>query len=124
MAGRSWPRHSCSGRKAGSRNTMRWIGKVVGALVGFAAGPIGAAFGAVIGHGYDLSQEAGERADAADGDPAEIGAALFHTAFAVMGYLAKADGRVSEAEISAARTIMRQLHLDAANVRRAIVAFD
>jgi DnaJ like chaperone protein len=103
---------------------MRWIGKVVGALVGFTAGPIGAAFGAVIGHGYDLSQEADERADAADADPAEIGAALFDTAFAVMGYLAKADGRVSEAEISAARMIMRQMHLDADHVRRAIVAFD
>jgi DnaJ like chaperone protein len=41
-----------------------------------------------------------------------------------MGYLAKADGRVTEAEISAARGIMRQMHLDAEHVDRAIAAFN
>jgi DnaJ like chaperone protein len=103
---------------------MRWIGKVVGALVGLAAGPVGAAIGAIIGHGYDESHEADASAATADGAPAEISAALFHSAFAVMGYLAKADGLVSESEISAARTIMRQMHLDADHVRRAIAAFE
>jgi DnaJ like chaperone protein len=104
---------------------MRWTGKIIGALIGLAAGPLGAAIGALIGHGYDLSQEPGRAAAGAGGDdPAVIGGALFQTAFAVMGYLAKADGRVSESEIDAARTIMRQMHLDAEHVRRAIAAFN
>jgi DnaJ like chaperone protein len=102
---------------------MRWTGKVVGALVGLLAGPMGAVVGAVIGHGYDLSQEPQGARDAPDGDPALIQGVLFDTAFAVMGFLAKADGRVSEAEIGAARAIMRQMHLDAPHVERAIAAY-
>ncbi len=97
---------------------MRWSGKIIGGLLGFAAGPVGAAIGALLGHGYDVAEE--ERAG--HGGSAAIGALLFETAFAVMGYLAKADGRVSPAEIDAARGIMRELHLDEANVRRAIDA--
>jgi DnaJ like chaperone protein len=40
-----------------------------------------------------------------------------------MGYLAKADGRVSEREISAARAVMDELRLTAAQVREAIACF-
>jgi DnaJ like chaperone protein len=40
-----------------------------------------------------------------------------------MGHLAKADGRVSEQEISAARAVMGELRLDAAQVREAIACF-
>jgi DnaJ like chaperone protein len=98
---------------------MRWTGKIIGALVGLAAGPVGAAIGALIGHGYDVAREPHDAAD----DAAAVGAVLFDTAFAVMGFLAKADGRVSEAEIDAARAVMRQMHLDEAHVRRAIAAF-
>jgi DnaJ like chaperone protein len=107
---------------------MRWTGKIVGALLGFAAwkGPFGAVVGALIGHGYDSWHDAGAPGPAGgiDADPAAIASQLFQTAFAVMGYLAKADGRVSEAEIGAARTIMCELHLDAAHVDRAIEAFN
>ncbi len=103
---------------------MRWTGKIIGALIGLVAGPVGAVVGAVIGHGYDLSQEPDGRGRLGGGDPATIGAALFETAFAVMGYLAKSDGRVSEAEIDAARVIMRQMHLDQQHVGRAIAAFN
>ncbi|HXQ30556.1 MAG TPA: co-chaperone DjlA [Steroidobacteraceae bacterium] len=107
---------------------MRWTGKVVGALLGYVAwkGPAGAVLGAVIGHSFDAWQEqaAHRPAGGTDADPAAIRSLLFETAFAVMGYLAKADGRVSEAEIGAARTIMRQMHLDAEHVDRAIEAFN
>ncbi len=108
---------------------MRWTGKIIGGLVGLAAGPIGAAIGILLGHSYDVGQGGavgGGRSGGAtptDDDPATIGGALFQTAFAVMGYLAKADGRVSEAEIAAARTVMRQMHLDSLHVQRAIQAF-
>ena len=101
---------------------MRWTGKIIGALIGLAGGPVGVALGALVGHGYDLSQDAG-RGPGGD-DAVSIGQALFTTAFAVMGYLAKADGRVSESEIDAARLVMRQMHLDADHVQRAIAAFN
>ncbi|MCZ8131953.1 MAG: co-chaperone DjlA [Steroidobacteraceae bacterium] len=105
---------------------MGWTGKVVGALIGLVAGPVGAAVGAVIGHGYDLSQQkakAEPRRLPDDSDPAAIGEALFRTAFAVMGHLAKADGRVSEREIDAARHVMRLMQLQPADVQRAIDEF-
>jgi DnaJ like chaperone protein len=105
---------------------MRWMGKIVGAALGFAAfrSPLGAALGALFGHAYDLMRERGVGTDAGEGgDPTAIGNLLFETAFAVMGYLAKADGRVTEAEIGAARGVMRELHLDEAHVARAIAAF-
>lgn len=102
---------------------MQWTGKVVGALVGLVAGPVGALVGAVIGHGYDLSQQQAARADGAGTAPQDVGDVLFSTAFAVMGHLAKADGRVSEAEIDAARAIMRQMGLGPTEVQRAIACF-
>ena len=86
---------------------MQWQGKVIGGLVGLAAGPVGVLVGLALGHSYDLAQEA--RASA--GDPEAIANALFATGFAVMGHVAKADGRVSESEIDAARAIMDRMHL-------------
>lgn len=105
---------------------MGWTGKVVGALIGLAAGPVGAVVGAVIGHGFDLSQEGRQAQASGDGDgvdAASVGEVLFSTAFAVMGHLAKADGRVTEAEIDAARTVMRQMQLSPDQVRAAIGHF-
>jgi DnaJ like chaperone protein len=108
---------------------MGWTGKVVGALVGLVGGPVGAVIGAVMGHAYDLAQEGRSGADgASDGpsdgaDAAGVGEVLFATAFAVMGHLAKADGRVTEAEIDAARTVMRQMQLNPDQVRAAIAHF-
>jgi DnaJ like chaperone protein len=104
---------------------MQWTGKLVGALAGLVAGPLGALVGAVIGHGFDLSQEqARARSGRSAGpDPRDVGEVLFTTAFAVMGHLAKADGRVSEAEIDAARAIMRQMGLGPHEVQRAIECF-
>lgn len=117
--------HSGKGRKPGSRNLMGWTGKIIGAAVGLLAGPVGAAVGLLLGHQYDLAESRSRGAGGeADADPARISGALFETTFAVMGYLAKADGRVSEAEIDAARSIMRQMRLDQAHVHRAIEAFN
>jgi len=44
--------------------------------------------------------------------------------FQVMGHLSKVDGRVSEDEIRAARSVMHRLGLGPAQVRRAINSFD
>jgi DnaJ like chaperone protein len=114
--------HSGKVWKAGSRNLMAWTGKIIGAALGYLLGPVGAAVGFLLGHQYDL-QAAQAGSESGSADPQQISAALFEAAFAVMGHVAKADGHVSNMEIEAARSIMRQLRLDEAHVRLAIDAF-
>lgn len=103
---------------------MRWTGKIVGALLGFVAGlgPVGALIGLIIGHAYDerlaMDDGAGPAADLAT-----VRAAFFSTTFEVMGFVAKADGRVSEQEVAAAREVFRQFRLDEAQSRAAIGHF-
>jgi DnaJ like chaperone protein len=98
---------------------MSWNGKILGGLMGFAAlgGPIGAVLGAVIGHQYDAY------ADARAGGGARVQRLFFPATFRLMGHLAKADGRVSEQEIAAARTLMQALHLNGAQTQAAIAHF-
>lgn len=102
---------------------MRYTGKVVGGLLGLMLGPIGAVAGVLLGHQID---EHLDRQDAPPPGPEELQAIserFFRAAFRVMGYLAKADGRVSEQEISAARAVMAELRLDAVRVQQAIECF-
>ena len=93
---------------------MKWIGKALGGGLGLlAGGPLGAALGVLVGHQID-EQSAGAAAREASTDTtataADIGARFFRTTFQVMGHVAKADGRVSEREIAAAReTLMATL---------------
>ena len=98
---------------------LRWTGKVVGGFLGMVAlGPFGALLGVLLGHQIDEA--------AAQPPPASataIGEEFFRITFRVMGYLAKADGRVSEREIAAARAVMSELRLDAAQERIAIECF-
>jgi len=102
---------------------MKWIGKIVGGILGgLVLGPIGAALGALLGHQFDESG-AQRQAPAADEDLVAIGARFFRTTFQVMGCVAKADGRVSELEISAARAVMGELRLTRAQVQEAIACF-
>ncbi len=92
---------------------MRWVGKVIGGFLGLAAGgPFGAMLGAALGHGVDQGVEKLQRnAQLPPGDRQRVQSAFFTATFATMGHLAKADGRVSEAEIALAETIMSQLRL-------------
>ncbi len=53
----------------------------------------------------------------------QIEAALFNAAFPLMGYLAKADGRVSEEEIQAAEALMARMQLSAQQRKEAIALF-
>ncbi len=104
---------------------MGWFGKVVGGLLGFAAGgPIGAMLGATLGHGVDR----GVQKLAADmqlplGDRQRIESVFFAATFSTMGHLAKADGRVSEAEIALAEAVMARLQLTGERRSAAIALF-
>jgi DnaJ like chaperone protein len=103
---------------------MKWIGKIAGGLLGaLTLGPIGAALGMLLGHQFDAQNAAAEQPPSTAERLAAIGARFFRATFHVMGYLAKADGRVSELEISAARAVMEELRLNAAQVREAIGCF-
>lgn len=98
---------------------QRWTGKVVGGVLGLVAwGPFGALLGVLLGHQLDASAEAPPALS-----PADTGEQFFHITFRVMGHLAKADGRVSEREIAAARGVMSDLYLNPAQVRVAIESF-
>ena len=79
--------------------------------------------GLVTGHFYDQSVSAARRRPAGAGTTIEIGEKFFTATFEVMGHVAKADGRVSEAEVAAARKVMSELRLDGAQVHAAIHHF-
>ena len=102
----------------------QWTGKLVGGIVGMLTlGPVGAAVGLLLGHQFDQAHEDDGEAGGAPADVAQISERFFRATFRVMGYVAKADGRVSEQEIAAARAVMTDLRLDAAQVRHAIALF-
>jgi DnaJ like chaperone protein len=95
---------------------MQWTGKLIGGALGALFGPMGAAVGAALGHQFDESNE--QRAALPPGEQ------FFLSTFRVMGHVAKADGRVTEREIDAARSVMRGLLLNADQVRAAIALFN
>ena len=105
---------------------VKWTGKVVGGLLGLITlGPIGAAVGVALGHQFDEHSgdpSATRRLNSGE-NLAAIGERFFRTTFRLMGYLAKADGRVSEQEILAARGVMTELRLSAPQIQAAIHYF-
>ncbi len=115
---------------------MNWWGKLLGGAFGFVlGGPVGALLGAALGHTFDKSLahfETQAQTDGAwldhgtDGDESNEPrqAAFFTATFAIMGYIAKADGRVSEAEIAQARSVMGFMQLDANQIGVAIGLFN
>lgn len=102
-----------------------WVGKVGGGLLGYmAGGPVGALVGALLGHQFDRGL-VGQRLGPAGGGMSDVERqrVFFETTFLVMGRLAKADGRVSEEEIQAARAVMHRMRLTPEAVRQAIALF-
>lgn len=98
---------------------MNWTGKLVGLIVGSLGGPVGAAVGLFLGHQFDRGVgSAGEASFEGVGD------IFFATTFGVMGHVAKSDGRVSEAEIRAARGVMSRMRLNPEQVQEAIRLFN
>ncbi len=105
---------------------MSWWGKIVGGAFGMMlGGPIGAMLGATIGHNFDkgLNHSGGHSQSAFDGQ--ERMQTVFYTStFSIMGYVCKADGQVTQNEISLAEQIMRQMDINAAQRKIAIQLFD
>jgi DnaJ like chaperone protein len=99
---------------------MGWTGKLVGAILGYVLTrrPIGVLIGMILGHFYD--QWAARDGAGARADLATVRATFFRAAFSIMGHVAKADGRVSEQDIAAARSIFRQFNLGEADTRAAM----
>ena len=88
-------------------------------------GPLGALLGAALGHNFDkglkLSDEFG---GVAYGDQERVQAAFFAATFSIMGHIAKADGKVTRAEIANAEAIMARMQLDAEQRKAAIKLFN
>jgi DnaJ like chaperone protein len=97
------------------------LGRLLGTLFGFfAAGPLGALIGFAVGYCFDkgLLNLRGR----AHRDPAAE-SAFFATVFTVMGQMAKADGRISAAEIDRAERLMTEFGFSADRRREAIALF-
>jgi DnaJ like chaperone protein len=94
---------------------MAWWGKAIGGAFGFmVGGPLGALMGVAFGHNFDRRMIGIEQSDwtSGGGDQDRVQAAFFTATFSVMGYIAKADGKVTRDEIRLAEEVMRQLGLD------------
>jgi len=109
---------------------MNWVGKLGGSVLGFiAGGPVGLVVGGILGHQFDRGLDSVRRLEGSRRGPRPrldpAGERLyFESLFLVMGHLAKADGRVSEDEISAARHTMQELKLGSVRMREAIELFN
>lgn len=105
---------------------MAWWGKIIGGAFGFMlGGPLGALLGAALGHNFDkglkLSDEFGGMAY---GEQERVQAAFFTATFSIMGHIAKADGKVSQAEIANTEAVMARMQLDSQQRKAAIKLFD
>jgi DnaJ like chaperone protein len=84
---------------------------------------IGSVIGFLIDQVARVKTDTARQSGQATLDPVEISNRFFRTTFELMGHVAKADGQVSEAEIAAARSLMRQLNLSPDDVSLAIACF-
>jgi DnaJ like chaperone protein len=104
---------------------MSWLGKMLGGAVGFLlGGPVGAVFGTAMGHQYDRSNGRSPDRRLNHAEVHEVQWEFFAATFHAMGHIAKADGRVSEAEIAAAKRIMARMELTEDMRKHAIRLFE
>ena len=110
---------------------MNWWGKVLGGGFGFLiGGPIGAMIGAALGHNFDtglknlqLEDDEARHEEMQPGAQERVQAAFFTATFATMGYIAKADGKVTPDEIAVTESVMSQMQLSAEQRKVAIDLF-
>jgi DnaJ like chaperone protein len=101
---------------------MAWTGVFFGALVGLmiTRSAWGAVLGALIGYMVDQGARTA-MSSSASADSVRV--EFFRATFEVMGHVAKADGRVTEAEIDAARRLMQEFQLGANDTAAAMNCF-
>ncbi len=95
-----------------------WWGKIIGVVFGLAKGGLsGAFFGLILGHVVDrmLFAATGKQ---------RTRHIFFTSLFGCLGRVNKADGRVTEAEIASAESLMRRLELNDEERQAAIRAFN
>ena len=105
---------------------MNWFGKVIGGALGLLlGGPLGAVLGTAVGHHFDrrLLGDGIPGLSFGPGDQQRVQTAFYTATFSVMGHIAKADGRVSEAEIAVARNIMSRMELSEETRKTAVHLF-
>jgi len=101
---------------------MTILGKILGAVFGsLVAGPLGFILGIVVGHFFDKGLALNDMNSPQVALAKKI---FFKTTFMMMGHIAKADGRVTEREIQAARNAMAKLQLSATQKQLAIQFFN
>lgn len=99
------------------------LGKIILGTIGFfSGGIIGALIGGFIGHMFDQALTKFQLDDSPETRQA-INDTFFKTTFTLIGYLAKADGRVSEEEIAETQHLMEKMGLTADHKREAINLF-
>lgn len=107
---------------------MQYWGKVVGTLAGLATRrPWLALVGLILGHQFDrgfADRFTKFGPEVSSGRLEQLPAQYVQALFQTMGHLAKADGRVSEDEIRAARALMHRIGLGPVQVREAIAWFE
>lgn len=103
---------------------MRFKGKIIGCLIGLLMfGPVGAAFGFIAGHLYDIGYFRAFMDATKAGVHTHAQKVFFENTFKIMGYIAKSDGHVSQNEIEAAKRIMTKMRLTEALKQQAIHLF-
>lgn len=101
---------------------MGWWTAIIFAVLGYVvAGPWGAAAGAIVGLLLGSSRL---HLHTVRANPAQAQSVFFRSTFQVMGHIAKADGRVSETEIRAARAVMARMNLSSGQQRAAMDYFN
>lgn len=104
---------------------MWWWGKVAGAALGlYRGGPAGLAFGLFVGHMVDVAVQRWWLRRQQRGLSTDDRQRFFVGTFEFMGHLAKAKGRVTDADIDYARLVMRRLGLNDQHREEAMNAFN
>jgi DnaJ like chaperone protein len=93
---------------------MSWWGKVIGGTFGFMmGGPLGAIMGTAMGSYFDSGMNnIGTESALKLGSTERVQSVFFASTFAIMGYISKADGKVTAVEISMAEQVMNRMRLN------------
>ncbi len=105
---------------------MNWLGKIIGGVFGYMiiGGSLGILVGAAVGHMFDLGIGSLAQNQWSQGSTKKVQDTFFSATFSIMGYMAKADGRVTKDEIAVAGHVMDQMQLSTEQRQAAIALFN